>query len=336
MCGHSLSKLINFEAGAERPWRERCMLSFEQSRGMATMILSVRHVTTYRYKRPVAFGEHRMILLPRESHDQKVLDLKLEITPKPADLRWTEDVFGNHVAVARFAERAAALRIESAVLIDHFPIDVAETRGRGFRPHLSVRLCGADMPELAPFIARRCPDADQVLAGWVRGFLSEGGSTDTLALLVKLTRTIRETFTHVNRHEKGVQDPLLTLRLRRGSCRDLALLMIEAVRALGMAARFVSGYLHLPDHDGDDDRDDSGGNMHAWLQVYLPGPGWLDFDPSSGIVGNRDLIRVATVRVPAQAIPLQGTWSGFPTDFLKMTVAVKVRAADVAPRRMAV
>jgi transglutaminase-like putative cysteine protease len=298
------------------------------------MILSVRHVTTYRYKRPVAFGEHRMILLPRESHDQKVLDLKLEITPKPADLRWTQDMFGNHVAVARFAERSAALRIESVVLVDHFPIDVAETRVEASASSYPFAYGMPDMPELAPFIARRCPDADHVLAGWVRGFLSEGGSTDTLALLVKLTRTIRETFTHVNRHEKGVQDPLLTLRLRRGSCRDLALLMIEAVRALGMAARFVSGYLHLPDHS-DDDRDESGGNMHAWLQVYLPGPGWLDLDPSSGIVGNRDLIRVATVRVPAQAIPLQGTWSGFPTDFLKMTVAVKVRVADVAPRRMA-
>jgi transglutaminase-like putative cysteine protease len=299
------------------------------------MILSVRHVTIYRYKRPVAFGEHRMILLPRESHDQKVLDLKLEITPKPVDLRWTQDVFGNDVAVARFAERAAALRIESAVLIDHFPIDVAQTQVEASARSYPFAYALPDMPELAPFIARRRPDADHVLAGWVRGFLSESGSTDTLGLLVKLTRTIRETFTHVNRHEKGVQDPLLTLRLRRGSCRDLALLMIEAVRALGLAARFVSGYLHLPD-ESDDDRDDSGGNMHAWLQVYLPGPGWLDFDPSSGIVGNRDLIRVATVRVPAQAIPLQGTWSGFPTDFLKMTVAVKVRAAAVAPRRMAV
>jgi transglutaminase-like putative cysteine protease len=299
------------------------------------MILSVQHVTTYRYKRPVAFGEHRMILLPRESHDQKVLDLKLEITPKPAVLRWTQDVFGNHVAVARFAGRAAALRIESAVLVDHFAIDVARTSVEAAARSHPFAYAIADMPELAPFIARRCPDADHVLAGWVRGFLIDGGPTDTLGLLVQLTRTIRETFTHVNRHEKGVQDPLLTLRLRRGSCRDLALLMIEAVRSLGLAARFVSGYLHLPDAS-DDDHEESGGNMHAWLQVYLPGPGWLDFDPSSGIVGNRDLIRVATVRVPAQAIPLQGTWSGFPTDFLKMTVAVKVREADAAPRRMAV
>jgi transglutaminase-like putative cysteine protease len=141
-----------------------------------------------------------------------------------------------------------------------------------------------------------------------------------------LNRTIKETFTHVTRHEKGVQDPLLTLNLRRGSCRDLAVLMIEAVRSLGMVARFVSGYLYLAD-DNDNDYA-GGGNMHAWVQVYLPGPGWLDFDPASGIVGNRDLIRVAAVRVPCQAIPLHGTWTGFPSDYLEMTVEVKITAAD--------
>jgi transglutaminase-like putative cysteine protease len=310
------------------------MLSFEGI-GVATMILSIRHVTTYKYKRPVAFGEHRMILVPRESRDQKVLDLRLEITPKPAQLRWTQDVFGNHVAVARFAERAAALRVESAVRLDHVPTDFAEADVEACARTYPFAYAGRDMPELAPFIARRCPDADQELAGWVRDFLREGESTDTMALLLLLTRTIRETFTHVNRHEKGVQDPLLTLKLRRGSCRDLAALMIEVVRALGMAARFVSGYLHLPDHDHEDDRDDAGGNMHAWAQIYLPGAGWLDFDPSTGVVGNRDLIRVAVVRVPAQAIPLHGTWSGFPTDFLKMTVAVRV-TAEAARRRAAI
>jgi transglutaminase-like putative cysteine protease len=102
------------------------------------------------------------------------------------------------------------------------------------------------------------------------------------------------------------------------------MLMIEAVRSLGMAARFVSGYLHVPDHD--DDRNAGGGNTHAWVQVYLPGPGWVDFDPASGIAGNRGLVRVAVVRDPRQAIPLHGTWTGFPSDHLGMTVEVNVSA----------
>jgi transglutaminase-like putative cysteine protease len=129
---------------------------------------------------------------------------------------------------------------------------------------------------------------------------------------------------HVARHEKGIQDPARTLRLASGSCRDLAVLMIEALRSLGIAARFVSGYLHLAD---DDEDRVTGGNTHAWVQAYVPGPGWVDFDPSSGMVGNRNLVRVAVAHDPSEAIPLQGTWVGRASDHLAMKVAVKVVAA---------
>ena len=172
---------------------------------------------------------------------------------------------------------------------------------------------------------------DHQLDQWVRGSLRKGGSTNTHGLLLNLTRTIKQTFTYVARHEKGIQDPLLTLEIGSGSCRDLAVLMIEAVRSLGMAARFVSGYLHVPNHD--DDRNAGGGNTHAWVQVYLPGPGWVDFDPASGIVGNHGLVRVAVVRDPRQAIPLHGTWTGFRSDNLGMTVEVNVTAGRAGCRR---
>jgi transglutaminase-like putative cysteine protease len=180
------------------------------------------------------------------------------------------------------------------------------------------------MLDLVRFIERQFSDPAHQLDQWVHKFLRKDGSTNTRALLVNLTRTIQKTFIHVARHEKGIQDPILTLKIGSGSCRDLAMLMIEAVRSLGMAARFVSGYLHLPqDHDSYP----RGGNMHAWVQVYLPGPGWVDFDPASGVVGNRGLVRVAVVRDPRQAIPLHGTWTGFPLDNLGMTVEVNVTAA---------
>jgi transglutaminase-like putative cysteine protease len=141
-----------------------------------------------------------------------------------------------------------------------------------------------------------------------------------------MTRTIRRTFQHVARHEKGTQDPIHTLELGSGSCRDLAVLMIAAVRSLGLAARFVSGYLRL----GDDDHQTAGGNTHAWVQVYIPGPGWVDFDPSSGTAGNQNLVRVAAVPGPREAIPLQGTWIGNASDHLAMKVAVKVVAMGVS------
>jgi len=137
-----------------------------------------------------------------------------------------------------------------------------------------------------------------------------------------MTRTIRRTFKHVARHQKGVQDPLHTLSL--GSCRDLAMLMIAALRSRGIAARFVSGYVHLAQDDDDDEL--TGGNTHAWVQAYITGPSWVDFDPSSGVVGNQNLVRVAVVHHPREAIPLQGNWYGSASDHLTMTVAVKVKA----------
>jgi transglutaminase-like putative cysteine protease len=293
-------------------------------------ILTVKHITTYEYKQPVSFGEHRMMLRPRESHDQRLLELKLEITPKPTNLRWIQDVFGNHVAVARFAGVAEALRFDSTIRLDHFPADIADTDIEDFARAYPFSYGADDMLDLVSLVERHYLDPDHQLDQWVRKFLRKGGeSTNTHALLINLTRTIKNTFIHVARHEKGIQDPLHTLKIGSGSCRDLAMLMIEAVRSLGMAARFVSGYLHVPDDNDDDAR---GGNTHAWVQVYLPGPGWVDFDPASGIVGNRDLVRVAVVRDPRQAIPLQGTWTGSPSDNLGMTVEVNVTAAQANNR----
>ena len=137
-----------------------------------------------------------------------------------------------------------------------------------------------------------------------------------------MTRTIKQTFKHLARQEHGIQEPQRTLAIKSGSCRDVAMLMIAGLRSLGIAGRFVSGYLHLAD---DDDRF-TGGNTHAWVQIYVPGPGWVYFDPSRGTVGNQNLVRVAVVYDPSDAIPLQGTWIGAASDHLAMKVAVKVSA----------
>ena len=133
---------------------------------------------------------------------------------------------------------------------------------------------------------------------------------------------IHESFVYTRRLEPGTQPPRLTLQLRRGTCRDFALLMMEAVRSLGFAARFVTGYVYVPSRDGSETR--GGGSTHAWCQVYLPGAGWVEFDPTNGIVGNRDLIRVAVARDPRQAMPLTGSYHGKAADFESMTVQVNV------------
>ena len=288
-------------------------------------VLSVQHVTTYRYRQPVALGEHRMMLRPREGHDQRLLDHRLIITPKPVELRWLHDVFGNSVAVARFGGRARELRFDSRVRLEHSPgnaLDLPAGEGAETYP-FSYGV--EEMPDLARSMERQYPDPDGELDRWARQFLRKDGPTGTRDLLAGITHAIRARFTYVARQEKGVQEPLRTLRLGSGSCRDFAVLMIEAVRALGFAARFVSGYLYVPSEGGRI----GGGATHAWLRVYVPGAGWVELDPTNGIIGNRDLIRVAVARDHRQAVPLHGSWTGFPSDSLGMTVEVSV--AEAAP-----
>ncbi len=284
-------------------------------------VLTVQHVTTYSYRRVVGFGPHRMLFRPRDSADQRLLSWDLSITPRPTLLRSVPDAFGNVGTVAHFAGRARELRFESRLVVDH---TVIRPEAEHLAPHARIwpfTYDQDDAADLARVRERHYPDPDHAVDAWARGFLGHGG-TGTLDLLVDMTREIRRGFTYSARYEEGVQEPARTLALRNGTCRDYAVLMMEAVRSLGMAARFVSGYVYSPGADGNPHV--GGGSTHAWVEVFLPGCGWTEFDPTNGIVGSRDLIRVASVRDWRQAVPLAGTWTGFPADSIGMTVTVKV------------
>jgi transglutaminase-like putative cysteine protease len=285
-------------------------------------ILTIRHTTIYRYRRPVAFGEHRMMLWPRDDRDQTVLASDIAITPTPTEIAWTQDGLGNRVAIARFADRGSELRFESFIRVDHAPRRFRADDITDEATTYPFSYAQEDRTRLAPFLVQ--PTPDRRVARFAQSFLRTDGTADTHALLTGMTERIRKTFRHGARHQRGTREPAQTLELMSGSCRDLALLMIVALRSLGIAARFVSGYLNLADPDDDSI---AGGNMHAWVQAYVPGPGWVDFDPSSGMIGNENLVRVAVVHGPDAAIPLEGTFIGFASDHLAMDVAVKVTAA---------
>ena len=285
-------------------------------------VLTIRHVTEYSYRQPVAFGEHRIMMRPRESYDQRLIAASLTILPEPVDLRWLHDVFGNSVALARFGAHANALRVESVARLDHEPLHSAAVEIEDYARQFPFTYSSEDMPDLLRSVERGHLDPSRIVDNWARGFLATNGSTDTLAMLTAMTSGIRRDFTYVARHEKGTQSPIETLRKRQGTCRDFAVLMIEAVRALGLAARFVSGYVYNPSRA---EGRVGGGSTHAWVRIFLPGSGWVEFDPTNGIVGNRGLVRVAIARDPYQALPLSGTWSGFPNSYIRMDVTVEVR-----------
>jgi transglutaminase-like putative cysteine protease len=296
----------------------------------AMTLLSVRHTTTYRYAQPVRFGEHRMMFRPRDSYDQKLLEAWLTITPPPKEMRWVHDVFGNCVTIADFGDAPSReLKFESNIWLDHATLpDEPQFEIEEYARSYPFAYAADELADLMPFITPQYPDPDQGIHRWVRRFLRKGRPTDTGMLLMTLTLAFKESFTYERRSEPGTREPAETLRLGRGSCRDMALLMIEALRSLGLAARFVSGYLYVPDRDGP--RHLGGGSTHAWCQVYLPGAGWVEFDPTNAIVGNRDLIRIAVARDPSQAVPLSGSYFGAELDFLDMSVEVNVNAEPLS------
>jgi len=297
-------------------------------------IVTVRHLTRYRYARPVAFGEHRIMFRPRASFDQHVLEYKLTITPAPDDLRYVHDVFGNCIGIARFSEQASTLSFESAVRLEHTPessldFPASPELARNSYPFAYQE---SDLPDLYSSMLRTHGDEGRALASWARRFLQDVGRVDAPNVLAAMTHAIHTEFDYLPRAKGPAQSPLETLHLGAGTCRDFALLMVEAARELGLAARFVSGYLYVPPHGFSGTARQGGGNTHAWVRVFLPHGGWAEYDPTNGLVGNRDLIRVAVVRDPAQAVPLSGSFIGRHEDYIGMDVDVDVSVETPAAR----
>lgn len=285
-------------------------------------VLNVLHRTRYRYASPVRFGDHRMMMRPRDSHDLRLIDTRLTTSP-PATVRWMHDVFGNSVAVARFRAPGRELLVESSFRFEHYPLPAAEVTLEDYARVYPFSYDTEEIPDLGRTVERHYPDPEHVIDAWARGFVEADADRDTMAILVAMTEAIKAQFAYNPRDEMGTQDPLLTLASGSGTCRDYALFLMEAVRSLGFAARFVSGYLYDENlFAGAPTRVVGGGATHAWVQIYLPGAGWVEFDPTNALVGGRNLIRVAVARDPKQAIPLAGSFTGKTDDFLGMDVEV--------------
>ena len=299
-------------------------------------MLAIRHITTYRYARPVRIGTHRLMFRPRDSHDLRLLAATLTISPPAASIRWLHDVFGNSVAIAEFALDATELRFQSDITVEHYAIDYPDFPIEPYARTYPFSYSNNEFPDLARTIERHYADPGHKVDTWARQFATpeRGAATglvDTQSMLERMMWAIKTDFTYVARDVEGTQRPVDTLTLGQGSCRDFSLLMIEAVRSLGLAARFVSGYQYDPAADLGAAGTPGTGSTHAWVQIYLPGAGWVEFDPTNAIVGGKDLIRVAVARDPQQAVPLTGEWIGAADDYLGMEVSVFVTANVAAP-----
>lgn len=288
-----------------------------------SILHDIVHTTVYRYNQPVSFGEHRVMFRPRDSHDQRVLATSLQVSPE-AIVRMVQDPHSNSIAMVQPLHSATELRIVCAFTIEHVP---------GVEPVWPLAPDAGQLPfayspderlDLEHYLRPHHPDPEGRLMDWTRTFLCEAGPTGTRDLLERMNAAIGQTLRYLPRDEEGTQSPTQTLALGSGSCRDFALLMMEALRRLGVAARFVSGYLYDAALDGGDDGMQGSGVTHAWLQAYLPGAGWITCDPTNNLMGGNQLIRVAVVRDPDHASPVSGSWFGAPGAFNGMSATVQV------------
>ena len=285
-------------------------------------ILNVRHATVYRYRRPVRLGDHRLMLRPRDSHDIRVLRTRLNFAPA-ASLRWIHDVFGNSIAIASFAEPAAELRIESGLQLETYAGDQPSSEIAAEAASYPFIYSPDDRIDLGRMLEPEYPDPADRLGSWARGFV-RGQRTDTLALLADLNAGVKAWISYRSRDTEGTQTAIETLDRGSGSCRDLAVLLIEAARCLGFGARVVTGYLYNPSTDGGGAATTGAGATHAWADIYIPGAGWIAYDPTNATIGGLNLIRVAVTRNIRQAVPIAGNFVGAAGDYLGMSVDVTV------------
>jgi transglutaminase-like putative cysteine protease len=290
--------------------------------------LGIYHETTYKYLAPIQLGPHRLMLRPRESRNLRLVAHDLKLTPT-ATVTWAHDVFGNAVATATFQGLSDTLIIESTVELsldeEQWPVfDIAASA-----VNFPFLLTEDEVLDLGALRLQAYLDSYGRLREWAQGFVT-ANPTDTLCLLRDLCGGVAAQVAYEIRESEGTQTPTQTLNLNQGSCRDFAVLFIDAVRSLGFGARIVSGYLYDPDHNA---LGTSGsGSTHAWAEVYVPGAGWITFDPTNRSIGRFNLIPVAVARHIRQTIPISGSFAGDPDALEEMSVRVRVAPLESVQR----
>ncbi len=284
--------------------------------------LKIHHRTTYRYRAPVSLGPHRLMLRPRENRDLLLIKGEVVLTPTAA-LNWAQDVFGNTVATASFPAMTDSLVIDSVVELQlnaaAWPVfDIAASA-----MVYPFQYSSDESIDLGALALQQYPDPAGRLRDWSLTFV-RGTSTDTLSLLKDLCAGVSKWINYQSREDEGTQSPPETLDRGWGSCRDFAVLFAEAARSLGFGARIVSGYLYDPAQDRVGSA--GAGSTHAWAEVYVPGAGWITFDPTNRSVGGYNLIPIAVARDIRQAMPVAGSFVGMSDAFIGMNVEVSVKA----------
>lgn len=298
----------------------RATASWPQPTALTMPVIRITHKTEYSYHAPVALGPHRLMLRPRETPELKLLSFDLHVLPS-AKVTWAHDVAGNVVATAIFAEMTEHLVIESTAVLSlssaQWPV-FAISASAVTHP---FRYSDEDWTDLGALAHPQYADTKGRLSAWVDGFVMRR-PTDTLSLLKDVSNGVSTQISYQSREETGTQGPLETLDRGWGSCRDFAVLFAEAVRTLGFGARIVSGYLFDPLQTLAGSA--GPGSTHAWVEVFVPGAGWISFDPTNRAMGSANLIPVAVARHIMQVAPVSGSFDSQNGGLANMGVSIRV------------
>ncbi len=291
--------------------------------------ISITHSTQYTYRNPVGLARHRLMLRPDDSHDLRLHRADLDIDPAPSLVHWTHDAFDNSICFLEWPQtlRTKRLSIVSTLDLTHHP-DGPPLPGYSLAPDAQAFPFSYDpreIPDLAGLMERQLPDPDRTVDAWARRFADGASHARTLKAMEAMTHAIKADFRYEARYSEGTQTAAETIALGSGTCRDFAVPMMEALRSFGVATRFVTGYLY----DDTSGTTRGGGSTHAWCNAYLPGAGWIEYDPTNGLVAGSNLVRVGVARSAAQALPVSGGFFGGAGDAIGMHVDVAVSAAPI-------
>lgn len=286
--------------------------------------IRVLHQTEYVYDRPVVLNPHRLMLRPRDAHDLWLDDAFLTITPT-ANLRWSFDTFGNSIAEATFTGASDRLSIVSELMLRRYATDPRVHESSKHVCPYPFKYTDDETRDLIPYLDLEVPEDASCLDTWLETRFTRR-SGESFFVLKSLSDAIHAGFGYLNREEMGTQTASETIKKGVGTCRDFAFFFMEAARRLGFAARFVTGYLN--DSGGGADGPVGGGATHAWADAFVPGEGWIEFDPTNRISSGSALIRIATTRKPSQASPVSGSFRAEGAQCLSLDVAVEVSEVE--------
>ena len=282
------------------------------------MLIQVWHHTNYQYSAPVQLGVHKIYLQPQHRPYFRIEHQKVQIVPHPEGQNFRQDLAGNWYVQSWFSGETRSLEISTEWIFK-----LKEFNPFGFILDKTFEELGWN----DPFFQFSYEEKTAFLIPFLKenedfhflDFLREIKKTSSglVDFLVNLTQVIHQDWTHQLRQEENIWEPLHTFEAGEGSCRDLALMQIQMLREIGLAARFVSGYAFNPELE-------EGHELHGWVEVFLPGAGWVGLDPSLGLLTDHHHIPLASHPNPQRTLPVQGTFSGQAESKLLTRVDIKL------------